>query len=91
MLFEMHDFRYMFHLGKSSILLYVPTFSTIMGQRISSFRAYGHGSNRKSAWTALACGAALMSDGIPISKYLTIRIFEQRRWPSEYHLFQNLC
>lgn len=26
-------------------------------------RPYGAGANRRSAWTALACGAALMSDG----------------------------
>ena len=68
----------MFHPGKSSIFRYVPTFSTIMGQRSSSFRAYGHGANRKSAWTALACGAALMSDGFHPTWKLSYRarIFE---------------
>ena len=65
MQFEMHDFRSWSYVSSGEILIlrYVPTLSAIMGQRSSSFRAYGHGSNRKSAWTALACGAALMSDG----------------------------
>jgi len=35
----------------------------IMGQKTSRFHTYGRGAHRKSAWTALACGAALMSDG----------------------------
>jgi hypothetical protein len=49
-----------------------------MGQRNSSFRTYGHGANRKSAWTALACGAALMSDGasFPTRIRSHIRLFE---------------
>jgi len=38
-----------------------------MGQKPSTRRPYGAGGNRKSAWTALACGAALMSDGILLS------------------------
>ena len=36
------------------------THQNVMGQRQSM---YEQGVSRKSAWTALACGAALMSDG----------------------------
>jgi hypothetical protein len=34
-----------------------------MGQRNSQFRNYDQRANRKAAWTSLACGAALLSDG----------------------------
>ena len=40
-----------------------------MGQRSSKGQVYGAVAQRKSAWTALACGAALMSDGISSLPY----------------------
>ena len=49
----------------------------MMGQRRSAFCAYGHGVNLKPAWTALACGAALMSDGpLPHGFILRLRLLE---------------
>jgi len=51
--------------------------SITMGQKSFSIRTYGYGAHRNSVWTALACGAALISDGFhSASKNLTARILE---------------